>query len=115
MTEISSQIRLLSNAIKVTNENHRVLSQNIANINTPGYKTQRLDFKSAMEKLRENDSGTNLNLEVIREEGLPERMDRNNVDLEREMSELKKNSLMAETYTQLVAAKLATMRRAISG
>ena len=53
--------------------------------------------------------------EVSDLEGLAERVDGNNVDIETEVSELKKNALVAQAYAQLIASKLATMRRAISG
>lgn len=48
-------------------------------------------------------------------QGLAERVDGNNVDMEREVSELKKNALIAQSYSHLMASKLGMMRRAISG
>ncbi|WP_145418994.1 flagellar basal body rod protein FlgB [Planctomycetes bacterium K23_9] len=120
MTGIFSQLNSLNHALQGTQENHRVLSQNIANYNTPGYKTQRLDFDQLMSQLqaagKSPDEAAKLIAQAPVEEaqGLAERVDGNNVDLEREVSELKKNALTSQAYTQLMASKLAMMRRAIS-
>ena len=46
-----SQIDLLSRALTGSQQNHRVLSQNVANVNTPGYKTQRVDFEHLLKAL----------------------------------------------------------------
>lgn len=117
MIELSSQIELLSSALDLAHENHRVISQNIANVNTPGYKTKRLDFEAIMESVENGQKISPSQLEVaVREElGLPERQDHNNVSLEAEVSELKKNALLAQAYSHLVASKVSTIRRAIQG
>lgn len=117
MTGMYSQINFLGNALEATEQNHRVISQNIANVNTPGYKTQRLAFAEYLESLRRDDSNSypDRHLTVESAEGLPERVDGNNVDMEVELSQLKKNALAYQAYSQIMAAKLATMRRAISG
>ena len=116
MTGLFSQMHLLGNALDGAEQNHRVLSQNIANVNTPGYKTRRLEFDKLVQQL---DSGAaqrgrvdDVPVETLK--GLEERVDGNNVDMEREISELKKNALAFQTYSHLMASKLATMRRAIS-
>lgn len=117
MNGLYSQINVLGNALRFSEQNHRVLSENLANVNTPGYKTQRLEFDTLMVGLENGDAArdTIAEGEVAALEGLAERVDGNNVDIETEVSQLKKNALVAQAYTQLIASKLATMRRAISG
>lgn len=121
MTGIFSQLNTLDHALQGAQENHRVLSQNIANVNTPGYKTQRMDFDQLMQQLQaagdtpEEAAKALEQIPVENMQGLTERADGNNVELEREVSELKKNALVAQAYTHLMASKLSTMRRAISG
>lgn len=116
MAGIFSQIHLLGNALNAHEQNHRVLSQNIANVNTPGYKTQRVEYEKLIQQLKSESAqtGTIDEVDVSALEGLAERVDGNNVDLEREIGELKKNALAFQTYSHLIASKLATMRRAIS-
>ena len=117
MTGLFSQMHLLGNALDGAEQNHRVLSQNLANVNTPGYKTRRLDFDKLFEQLQSEAARSGMvdDIPIEKLKGLAERVDGNNVDMEREISELKKNALAFQTYSHLMASKLATMRRAISG
>ena len=116
MTGLFSQLNLLGNAIHGANEHHRVLSQNIANVNTPGYKTQRVDFDQLIQLLESPDGSRELinGIESQMVEGLAERIDGNNVNLEREVSQLKKNALMFQAYAQLMSSKLDLMRQAMT-
>ena len=110
-------MHLLGNALHGAQQNHRVLSQNVANVNTPGFKTRRLNFQELIEQLESEQAsrGQLGPIDVQNLQGLAERVDGNNVDLEREISELKKNSLAFQTYSHLLASRMSTMRRAISG
>ena len=116
MTGMFSQLNILNNAIRGVSENHRVVSQNIANVNTPGYKTQRLDFDQLTELLESantpDDAISKVTVKTV--EGLAERADGNNVDLEREVSQMKKNALLFQAYAQLLASKLDSMRQAMT-
>ncbi|MEM6469468.1 MAG: flagellar basal body rod protein FlgB [Planctomycetota bacterium] len=121
MSSIFYQIELLASAITASEKTHRVHAQNIANVNTPGYKTQTIDFDSLMSELQaasrneapmDDSIGSDL---VEQVDGLPERVDGNNVQLEKELSALKRNALSFQTYSQLLASRVSTMRRAISG
>lgn len=116
MTGIFSQLNLLGNALRGANQNHSVIAQNIANINTPGYKTQQLDFDELVEFLQSPDGKrqTDLSTQTLTVPDLAERVDGNNVDLEREISQLKKNALLYQAYSQLMSSKLDSMRRAMS-
>ena len=117
MTGLPSQFQLISNALRSAEQNHRVVSQNIANVNTPGYQTQQLSFDDFMDRIQsgEAEQQTIGDLPVELVEGLVERVDGNNVDIDQQLGELKKNSLMFQTYSQLLAAKMATLRKAMSG
>ena len=117
MTGMFSQMNVLGNALHGAEQNHRVLSQNIANANTPGYKTQQIAFDQLIEQLDSEAAadGTIGDVPIETVKGLVERVDGNNVDMDREVSKLKKNALAFQAYSHLMASKLATMRRAISG
>ncbi|TWU02169.1 flagellar basal body rod protein FlgB [Stieleria varia] len=117
MSGIFSQVNLLGSALKGVDANHRAVSQNIANVNTPGYKTQQVNYDELMRQLESRNAQDSVidNVSTETVSGLAERVDGNNVDLEREVSELKKNALVFQTYSHLMASKLDTMRRAISG
>lgn len=93
-------------------ERQKVISSNIANINTPNYKTKDLSFQSALdEKNREKDlelfstnekhikfdEANNIKgskMEIYEVENLQEQNDGNNVSLDTQMSEMSKNNTM---------------------
>lgn len=116
MTGIPSQFHLLGNALRYTEQGHRVISQNIANVNTPGYQSRQLTFDQLLQLV---DSGTpstqDSAFKVEQTPGLQPRQDGNNVDLDQEFSLLKKNAMLFQTYSQLLAAQMNVMRKAING
>lgn len=93
-------------------ERQKVISSNIANINTPNYKTKDLSFQSALdEKNREKDlelfstnekhikfdEANNIKgskMQIYEVENLQEQNDGNNVSLDSQMSEMSKNNTM---------------------
>ena len=117
MTGLPSQFYLIGNALEATAQNHSVLSHNIANVNTPGYKTREISFDKFVEHL-ESDEAHNQFLKEIPVDlvnGLSERADGNNVNIDEQLAKVKKNSLLFQTYSHLLASKMATVRKSISG
>lgn len=108
---------MLRKSLEIAALRHRVASQNLANVNTPGYQAQEVTFEEPLQ--RQLDSG-HVDWKVLAPEiqdnaSFPARFDGNNIDLDREITELNKNATLYETYTQLLATKLAMMRSAITG
>lgn len=117
MSGIFYQLDKLGSALNASEKSHRVVSQNIANVNTPGYKTKRLEFEQLIQQLQSSDSKNSAQepLPVKDLAGLVDRVDGNNVNLEKEVAELKKNALEFQAFSHLLASRVSTMRRAISG
>ncbi len=119
MTGLPSQFTALTNALGFSKENHRVISQNVANINTPEYRTQQLSFEQLLERMESkqtnNSPGEAAQYDVELTEGLAVRADGNNVDLDRELASLKKNALLHQTLVQLMGTKIGIMKKAIEG
>jgi flagellar basal-body rod protein FlgB len=118
MAVTPSQFDLLSKLVDVTVLRHKVLSQNVANVNTPGYHKLGVSFDDALAKHMERhgeDGIARLQPAIVEDNSSPARLDGNNVDIDREMMLLNKNTLLNNTYLQIVATKTAMMRRAISG
>lgn len=111
MTGLPSQYRLLSNAIEFARENHKVISQNVANVNTPEYKARTISF----EEFLTNDKGSAAEFKMEYVRGLPTRNDGNNVDLDRELANLKKNAMAHQTLTQLLGTQISILQRSITG
>ncbi len=118
MNVTPSQFALLGKLLESGALRQRVISQNLANVNTPGYHRQDVSFEQKLARMLENQSGAGISgIEptVYEVAGLPERADGNNVDIDIEMGQLNKNSLLYQTYSQVLASKLSMLRSAITG
>ena len=105
----------LQQAIQFAEESHRVTGQNIANINTPGYQTKEVRFDELVDRLSKSRETGGQAFEVAETEGLQQRNDGNNVDLDRELAALKKNAMAYQTLTQLLGSKMGILKQAING
>ncbi|HLW76268.1 MAG TPA: flagellar basal body protein [Bryobacteraceae bacterium] len=97
--------------MSVLSERQKLVASNIANADTPGYKTQDIDFQAALENAM---SGNELSAQVVQPEGLPVKADGNNVNLDRESRLLSENAMRFAIATQFAHADLATLRMAIN-
>ena len=109
-----------------------VVSSNIANAETPGYKAKVMDFEDALARAIDLEG---INKEVASDPehfamgtGSIERAradiydnpegnvanDQNTVDLEREMATLQENSILYKAALQLMNKKLGAMRYAVT-
>lgn len=111
MTPLSGQTDQLARLMGVAELRHRVISQNLANVNTPGYHRRDVSFSDRLTST--SVAGALGEPAVIEEAGLRERADGNNVDVDREMGALQKNALQYQTFSQLLTSQMQLMRRAI--
>ena len=111
MTIKVSQSQILSDALEYASQNHRVISQNMANLNTPGYQSMEL----IVEQLAAGSNQASPQFETRPTEGLRERANGNNVDLDTEMSNMRRNDLIHQTLTQLLGSKVDMLKTAIKG
>ena len=90
----------------------KLVAGNIANADTPGYKTQDIDFQSEFESLMQ---GPNANQapRPFDVEGLKVKNDGNNVSIDREARLLSENALRFSFASQLLRHELSAMRSAI--
>ncbi len=115
MSGLISQSQLLGNALRFAEQNHQVISQNLANLNTPGYQAKELEFKQLYDAIEDSPNSAVDGFEVTAIEGLSVRADGNNVDLDREIASLKKGSMVYQTLIQVMSSKMGIMNRAING
>lgn len=118
MSVTPSQFDLLSKLVDVTTMRHKVLSQNVANVNTPGYQKLSLSFDETLAARLDRQGNKSLHAiepQVYADDSSPTRLDGNNVDIDREMMRLNKNVLLNNTLLQIISTKAAMMRRAVGG
>ena len=112
-----SGIELLTQVMNAAALRHRVISQNIANVNTPGYHRLEVRFEDEMAKALTHSSGgppPMVKPQVVVADG-PERVDGNTVDINNEMGDLARNALMFEAAAQIVTSRISSYKAAIAG
>ncbi len=118
MTVTDNQVDLLARLMNVASLRHRVIAQNVANVNTPGYRELDVAFEDAFQKAYAHCDVTaalQVRERVVEGQGGAERADGNNVDIDQEMGRLNKNTLLYRAFAQIIAGRLATQRSAITG
>ena len=121
-------INALDTAIDMRLLRQNVVSSNIANAETPGYKAKKMDFEQALSraldiegkgKMHSTDEKhyllgqgpiANVRADVYDNPDINVSNDGNTVDLEREMAELASNSIMHRAAVQLINKKLAALK-----
>lgn len=107
---------ILEQMMTVTANRQKVIANNIANINTPGYRRKELQFeKELLSAIEENDmtSVREINGEIVESDDPTLRNDGNNVNIDKEMGLLSRNSMAYSLYSELYAKKLDMLRLAM--
>ena len=124
--------QLLHRSLDFRAKRNSLLSGNIANIETPGYKAKDLVFERSLNRAMKANLPGPLNVtnsrhfdgrqilplhlvkpEVIRTSNPVGNVDGNSVDLEREMVKLGENQVVYQAMTRMISAKFAALRLSI--
>lgn len=108
---------VLGKLLDLTSIRHQVLANNLANVNTPKFTRQDLDFSEEFAQAVKQGAGAvqSLHLEPIEDTEAPARFDGNNVQLETEMAEMSKNGMLHQMALQLMRAHISMQRMAVTG
>ncbi len=120
-------LEIITRALAGSARRGELIANNLANVSTPGYKRQDIDFKSALKK--EMSSAGAISLKTTRNNHLPfskqyasvqsgqnnrnYRNDENSVDIDVEMAELAKNSIYYNVMTNRAAGHFSTLNQVI--
>ena len=105
----------LENYLALTNQRATVIASNMANIDTPQYRTKDIDFQHELARAMAAPEGSSPNVAVRDVKGLLERPDGNNVDVDRESLELAETQLQYQMGTQLMKDRFHQILSAING
>jgi flagellar basal-body rod protein FlgB len=122
MSITDSTIESLSQFLDVDVARYKLLAANLANIDTPGYRTRDLDFRAELRRARhgaEASESAELSYAAYapvprRIRGLLERPDGNNVSLERETLLLADTQMKYNLGVQLLKDEFHTISQAIN-
>jgi flagellar basal-body rod protein FlgB len=112
----------LAQSLSAQTQRQTLIAENIANVNTPGYKRRDIsDFSTELADAlagggtRAQKAGRVEQVvarEVVADE-LFYRADKGGVDIDREMAELAKSSLLGTAYNQLLGKRISQYRMVI--
>ena len=102
MTGSTPLMSLLQGYLKVTSDRQQLVASNIANADTPGYHTKDINFQTAMQQAVNENGNVRLTPAVNEVEGLTERPDGNNVNIDRESLLLGETQLQYQVGVQLI-------------
>lgn len=91
----------------------QVASHNLANVETPGYKAKKVEFKKVLDKEKAAKTGA-MEAVVTTDEETAARPDGNNVQVENEELEMWKAYNQYSALTSRVSGKLSTLRYVIN-
>jgi len=109
---------LLTEMIRATALRHRILAENLANAETPGYEAQEMTFSRALAEARGSNAQTPGSPASIRTAVEPDaearaRRDGNTVDLDRQMVKLAQNTIWHNAMVQILASRISMLKAAI--
>ena len=107
---------LLSKALEYTETRHRLLSNNIANLDTPNYKAVDLTFEDALRRAVEGGGmrrGGDAALVFYTSNAAPD-PDGNTVEIEEQVMKMTENNILHHSFVNLVKMKFRMLESAIS-
>jgi flagellar basal-body rod protein FlgB len=107
-------------AIKGTEQRQSLLANNLANVNTPGFKRSDVSFQGALASALQSANGNTSVVDATpfttsSDSSTSMRADGNNVDVDTESANLAKNQLLFDSVMAIDTKRLHTMDQAITG
>lgn len=110
----SMQVDLLERYLDLTAKRQALITSNIANVDTPGYRTKDIDFQGELERALQG-GGADATEPFVREvPGLVTRPDGNNVSVDREGLLLSEVQLQFGIAEQLIKSQFKNISLAIN-
>jgi flagellar basal-body rod protein FlgB len=108
--------RLMERGLQAASLRQRVLANNVANVNTPGFKRSRVDFEDQLSQvLKDGGDADSVQPLVVEETDSIGREDGNNVDIELEMTRMAENQIYYAALTRQLSDQFARLRTVING
>jgi len=128
----SPYVNMLQTALGASALRQQVISDNIANVNTPGFKRSEVSFENRLNEVLEASKkpsvivrthekhfpvriNTNISPEINTITQTSLRVDGNNVDIDAEMAEMAKNNIYYNALVQKTQSYFSNLKNVISG
>lgn len=122
---------LLEKSVDASALRHQAIANNIANINTPGYKKLEVSFEEEFKRARGSKSKIKMaqldnrhlpspglstsDISINTSSATSMRNDGNNVDIDEEITKMAENNIRFNAMTKLLADRFKSLRMAIEG
>jgi flagellar basal-body rod protein FlgB len=112
-------IDLLESGIKAETLRQKAISNNVANMQTPGYRRLGIKFEELLSKAIDSGDAEKINLDEIKAElyqtkNTAVKPNGNDVNLEVEVGDMVKNSIRYKAFIKLLTKKYAQIDEAIN-
>jgi flagellar basal-body rod protein FlgB len=127
-----NQVNILERSLDAGAMRQQVIAQNIANAETPNYKSLRVEFEDQLRAALRNQTGftgrrtrskhieigknpplSSIRPSIVRDNHFTMRMDGNNVDIEHQMVQEAKNTIMMNAVMNEMNSEINRLRTAI--
>lgn len=129
--KIFNSTAYLEKGLNASWQRNEVITNNIANVDTPGFKRSEVEFESVFKSALESSGFTakqtrqghlfqgsssldNISAVVLEDGSTSMRLDGNNVDIDYESAELAKNTIYYNTLVQKITSEFSRLRMAIT-
>ncbi len=118
-------LRAATSALDGLSMRQQVISRNLANVDTPGYHAQSVDFESTLKQAIDGGNAIRLaathpghlaskserpSFTITPRLGGSERADQNNVDVDTELTQMVETGIQYQAVSQVVSKKLALLK-----
>jgi len=131
----SDTMKILEKSLNAASLQHQLITNNIANVDTPGFKASEVVFQSKLQEVLDKTQGDYLKLKLTNKNHIPIvpevtvnnlepqivtrtetslRTDDNNVDIDSEMSKMAENTIYYSTMAELLSLKLGMLKNVIT-
>ena len=110
MTLFSGTISTLEQALNYASTKQKVISNNIANVDTPNFKAQDVSFKQVLNEKLESLTSTNIYTNNVSYNNSG-----NSVDIDKEMSNLATNQIYYNAVTERLSSKFQSIQNVVRG
>jgi len=115
----SSQLDNMQRALDRTTQRNALLTQNLANVNTPGYKRKDIDFDIVLDGALAQSQRNIKQMQEQQAQMLSDqtslRADGNNVDMEKEVASISETQLRYQALTELASNYFSQISNVIKG
>ncbi|MGI9296195.1 MAG: flagellar basal body rod protein FlgB [Pseudomonadales bacterium] len=129
MPSLDNYLAVHANAISLRSQRAEILSSNLANADTPGYRAQDLDFASVLKHAGNSGKTTmsathsahfgaqemNVDRQTYFRDAPEKSLDENTVDSEYERAQFADNAVRYQASVQFLNSRLSGLMRAIRG